>query len=84
MKHVELHAQYLRKLFQEKVVSLVYCRTYDPIVDIFTNPLSGDKFIKLCLMLGLHEAPIMGGYPIDLISPPKCLELCVDGGVLEL
>jgi hypothetical protein len=83
MKHVELHAHYLRQLVHENIVSLVYCRTDDQVVDIFTKPLSEARFIKLHTMLGLQEAAIMGGCPTDIISPPESPESCVDGGVLE-
>jgi hypothetical protein len=61
MKHVELHAHYLRQLVQENVVNLVYCRTNDQVVDIFMKPLSEAKFVKLWAMLGLQEVAIMGG-----------------------
>jgi uncharacterized protein YlbG (UPF0298 family) len=61
MKHVELHAHYLRQLVQENVVNLVYCRTDDQVVDIFMKPLSKAKFVKLWAMLGLQEVAIMGG-----------------------
>jgi hypothetical protein len=60
-------------LVQEKVVTLVYCKTNDQIVDIFTKPLSEAKFVKLHNMLGLQEAAIMGGCPADIIPPPESL-----------
>jgi hypothetical protein len=53
MKHVELHAHYLRYLVQEKVVTLVYYKTNDYIDDIFTKPLFEANFVKLYDMLGL-------------------------------
>jgi hypothetical protein len=83
MKHVELHAHYLKQLVQEKFASLVYYITNDQIVDIFTKPLSEAKFVKLYTMLGLQEDAIMGECLVDLISPPKSLESCFDGGLLE-
>jgi hypothetical protein len=80
MKHVELHAHYLRQLVHENIVSLEYCRTNDQVVDIFTKPLVEAIFIKLHTMLGLQEAAIMGGCHNDIISPPESPEMCVDGG----
>jgi hypothetical protein len=72
MKHVELHAHYLRQLVQEKVVTLFYYKTDDHIADIFTNPLSEFKFIKLyALCSGFHVTAIMGGCPVEIISPPE-------------
>ena len=53
IKHVELSSHYSRQSVQDKGVSLVYCRTNDQVVDIFTKPLSEAKFIKFRTMLGL-------------------------------
>ena len=83
MKHVELHAHYLRQLVHGNIVSLVYCRTDDQVVGIFTKPLSEAIFINLRTMPGLQEFAIMGGFHDDVISSPESLEMCVDGGVLE-
>jgi hypothetical protein len=66
MKHVELHDHYLRQLVHQNVVSLVYCKEDDHIVDIFTKPLSEDKFFKLHSMFRIHEAKIMEGVSYQL------------------
>ena len=58
MKHVELHCHYLRQLVRKKVVTLVYCRTNDPLTNIFKIPISKVKFVKLCTLLGIQEATI--------------------------
>jgi hypothetical protein len=79
MKHVELHAHYLRHLVHENVVSLIYCRTYDHVADIFTKTSSEAIFIKLRTMLRIQEVEIMGGCPTNVISPPEYLESCADG-----
>jgi hypothetical protein len=71
MKHVELHAYYLGQLVQEKVVTLVYHKIDYYITYIFTKPLSKAKFVKLRNMTGLQEDSIMGGCPIDIISPSE-------------
>jgi hypothetical protein len=83
MKHVELHAHYLRKLVHEDVVSLEYCRTKDQVVDIFTKLLVEARFIKLHTFLRLQEDAIMGECSGDVISPPEPSELCDDVGVSE-
>jgi hypothetical protein len=62
MKHVEIHAHYLRQLVHENIVSLGYCRTYDHVDDVFTEPLAEDRFIKLYMILGLQEDAIIGGF----------------------
>jgi hypothetical protein len=71
MKHSKLHAHYLRQLVQEKVVTLIYYNKNAQFTNIFTKHLSEAKLIKLCTMLGIEEAAIMGGCHVDLISPPE-------------
>lgn len=53
MKHIELHAHYLRQLIQEKIVTLFYCRTNDQLADIFMKLLSEAKFVKFHALLGI-------------------------------
>jgi hypothetical protein len=54
INHVELHSHYLRQLVEDNVVTPFYSRINDHVVDIFMNPLSQDKFIKL------HDAGASG------------------------
>jgi len=61
MDHVEIHAHYLRQFYHKSVVSLEYCRIDDQVDDIFTKPLSKFIFIKLDMILGIHEASNIGG-----------------------
>lgn len=79
MKHVELHVHYLRQLVHDHVVSLLYCRTNDQVVDIFMKSVSKTKFIKFHDLLRLQEDSIMGGC-VDVISPLEPLEHCANGG----
>lgn len=69
-------------MVQEKVVTLVYCKIDDQIIDIFTKALLKVKFIKFFTFLRLQEAMFMGGCP-KVISPPESPQCCVDGEVLE-
>lgn len=46
MKLIELHANYMRQLVQENIVTLFYCKTNDNLVDIFMKPLLEAKFVK--------------------------------------
>jgi hypothetical protein len=69
MKHVELHAHYLRQLFHENIVSLKYCRIDDQVANIFTKTLAEAKFFNIFTMFGLQEAAIMGVCHKDIISP---------------
>jgi hypothetical protein len=52
MKHVDLDAHDLR---YKTMVYIVYCRTNNQTVDIFTKTLTTEaKFVKLRVMLGLQ------------------------------
>lgn len=64
-------------------MSLIYYRTDDQVVDIFTKPLTEAKIVKLRAMVGLQEAAIMGGRKGKFIPPPESPKQCVDGGVFE-
>ena len=72
MKHVELHFHYLRQLVWEKVITLVYCRTNDQIVDIFTKCISEEELINFCTFLGIQEVVIIGVCS-EAISPLEYL-----------
>jgi hypothetical protein len=61
MKHVEIHAHYLRQLVHENILSLEYYIADDQVVDIFTKTLVESIFIKIHTMLGIQEDAIMGG-----------------------
>jgi hypothetical protein len=52
MNHVKLHDQYLKKLLQENVVSIVYCKTYNQITNIFMKTL---KKVKFCNDQQIHR-----------------------------
>ena len=52
MRHFELHFHYLRQLVQEKVVTLVYYKIDDQIIDILTNSISEEKNCKFHTLLG--------------------------------
>jgi hypothetical protein len=71
MKHVDVHAHYLRQLVHENIISIEYCKTDDQVVDIVTKPLAEAKFINICMILGIQEAAIMWECHNDVISPPK-------------
>lgn len=82
MKHVEIHFHYLIKLVQDNIVTLVYCKKDDQLVDICTKPLQEVKFIKFHSLLRLQEAAIMVACT-NVISPLEYPECCDNGGVLE-
>jgi len=73
---------YLRKLEQEIIVSLVYCSTYDYIVDIFTKTLTKDNYVKHRGMLGLLDTTITNEH-VKIFSPFEFPYNCVEERVLE-
>lgn len=83
INHVKPHVHYPRWLVHEHVVSLLYYKTDDQVVDIFMKSLSKAKFIKFQDLLGLQVSTIMGGCANAILplESPKC---SAGGGVLEL
>lgn len=69
-------------MVHEKVVSLLYCRTDDQVVDIFMKSLSEAKFVKFC-DLGGHQGVASMGVCANVVSPLESPEHCANGGVLE-
>jgi hypothetical protein len=53
MKHAEHHFHYSIHLVQENIITLVYCKIDDDIVDNFTKPFSEANFVKIHNMIGL-------------------------------
>ena len=53
MKHIEFHYHFLRQLMHENIVTLVYYRTSNHIVDIFTIALLEANFLKFHSLFGL-------------------------------
>ena len=74
----------VKLIWMVKVVTLVYYSTKAQIVNIFMNPFSYAKFVKLHSILGIHATIIIEVSPKDLISPLKSLDHYVDGGMMEL
>nr|QHR87364.1 hypothetical protein Q903MT_gene1374 [Picea sitchensis] len=79
MKHVEMHAYYLRQLVQEKVVSLVYCRIDDKIAYLFRKPLTEFQYVKIWALLRIQEDTIIGGCT-ERILPLESPRSCADEG----
>ncbi|XP_052290010.1 secreted RxLR effector protein 161-like [Citrus sinensis] len=46
-KHIDVRYHFLRDLTKNEVIDLVYCRSEDQVVDIFTKPLKLASFLKL-------------------------------------
>jgi hypothetical protein len=52
-KHIRVHYHFVRECSLMGEVKLVYCRTEDQLADVFTKPLSRDKFMRNIACLGM-------------------------------
>ncbi len=52
-KHIRVHYHFVRECVQMGEVRVQYCRTDDQLADVFTKPLSRDKFMKNIACLGI-------------------------------
>ena len=55
VKHMLVRLGHIRENIQNKVISLVYCRTEDMMADILTKALPQDQHEKLTSLLGLRS-----------------------------
>ena len=39
-KHIDLHMHFIRNLFHDHFIEVLYCSTYDQVADIFTKSLT--------------------------------------------
>jgi len=46
-KHIDVRFHFLRDLYKEGVIDLVFCKSEDQIADILTKPLKPVIFVKL-------------------------------------
>jgi hypothetical protein len=56
-KHVDAQFHFVRKKLQSNEIALMYCNTYENVVDIFTKPLGKIKFELFREMLGVEFNP---------------------------
>ena len=52
-KHIDVKYHFLRDLAKDEVINLIFCRSEDQVVDIFTKPLKTPLFHKLRELLGV-------------------------------
>ncbi|MCO5587782.1 hypothetical protein L7F22_041734 [Adiantum nelumboides] len=52
-KHIEVHYHYVRERLSAKEINLDYVPTQDNLADLFTKPLSREKFEAFLKALGL-------------------------------
>jgi hypothetical protein len=66
-KHIQVRFHVLRQYVQNKVLSLVYCRTASQLADMFTKALPGHMLRELLRQLGTSTIASPGGSRIDVI-----------------
>lgn len=54
-KYIDVRHHFLRDIIEKIHVVMKFCNTEDQLVDIFTNPLSKESFMKNSLRLGMHK-----------------------------
>ena len=54
-KHVDVRHFFVREQISEGVLTVAFCSTKNMIADIFTKPLGRIAFLRLRLLLGLHD-----------------------------
>ena len=54
-KHIEIRHHYIRELVDKKEIELQFCKTGDQLADIFTKPISIDKFIEFRRQLKVQD-----------------------------
>ena len=54
-KHIDIKFHFTRGQVELKNIQLVYCKSRDMIADVFTKPLSGPLFKRMCAMMGMQS-----------------------------
>ena len=54
-KHIDIKFHFTREQVELKNIQLVYCKSRDMIADVFTKPLSGPLFKRMCVMMGMQS-----------------------------
>ena len=52
-KHIEIRHHFIRELVEDKNIELKFCKTGDQVADIFTKPVSREKFLYFRDKLGV-------------------------------
>ncbi|KAL5716460.1 hypothetical protein ACHQM5_018147 [Ranunculus cassubicifolius] len=59
-KHIEVDYHYVRELVTRKLLQLKYIHTKDQVADIFTKPLSSQRFSQLKFKLSVSQPQLEG------------------------
>ena len=52
-KHIDTRHHFIQEHMKNKEVELIFCKTNDQVIDIFTKPLKREIFIRLKFMFGM-------------------------------
>ncbi|KAM1489207.1 hypothetical protein ACFXTO_032488 [Malus domestica] len=55
-KHIDMRYHFIKDALQEGIIDLMYCPTEEQLADIFTKPLTKDRFNLLRSKLGVKSA----------------------------
>ncbi len=53
MKHIDLRHHFIRDQVEKGIVSVEFCLTENQVANIFTKPLTREKFEKFCSEIGI-------------------------------
>jgi len=56
-KHIDIQLYFLRDLIKDGIVELLHCFIQEHMVDIITNPLKLEVFLKLRDLMDVYEYP---------------------------
>ena len=59
-RHIETRHHFIREQVASGSIQVAYCSTHDQVADLFTKPLSMDKFVYLRSLLGVVNFSIKG------------------------
>ena len=54
-KHIEIRHHYIRELLDKKEIELQFCKTGEQLADIFTKPISTNRFIEFRRQLRVQD-----------------------------
>ena len=54
-KHIEIRHHFIRELMEQGEIKLEFCKTEEQLADVFTKPVSAEKFTRFRDMLGVQD-----------------------------
>ena len=64
-KHIDIRFNFIRGLVEDNTITLKFCSTDQQLADIFTKPLSTQKFSYLRMRLGISSYELRGGVRVN-------------------